>query len=135
MKSTRRDFLLSIPLFVAACTTPKQKTMTEEEAQKLREQADAYHKEIDKHLISPGHPIASTFKYTMDGTTASAQLAKNTRNGIPAEQQLCNTCMYYKPIGNDYGSCQMLPQGNVTAIGWCLSWTKIQGSQMPNVNS
>ena len=127
---TRREFLLTAPLFLYACTQVKKSTMTEEEAQKLREDAEAYHKQMDKHLISEGHPIAQTFKYRMDGTTASANLAKSSRNGVAPEDQLCKTCMYYKAIGDDYGSCQMLPQGNVTSNGWCMSWTKIQ-NQMP----
>lgn len=134
---TRREFLLTLPLFLLACTKkssdPKQ--MTPEEVKKLQDQAQAYHNQIDKKLISEGHPVAKTFKYVMDGTTASANLNKNTRTGVPPEQQLCKTCMYYKAIGDDYGSCQMLPPGNVTANGWCLTWTKIRDSQMPEGNS
>lgn len=130
MKTTRREFLLTLPLFLLACAK-KDKTMTPEEAKKLQEQAQAYHNKIDKRLIGEGHPIAKTFKYRADGTTASANLNKGSRAGVPPEEQLCKTCLYYKPIGDDYGSCQMLPQGNVTANGWCLSWVKIQSTQIP----
>lgn len=132
---TRREFLLSVPLFLIACTTSKNKKMTEEEIKKLQENADKYHNEIDKKLISETHPIAKTFKYVMDGTTPAANMNKSLRNGIKPEDQICNNCQFYKAIGDDYGSCQILPQGNVTAIGWCFSWAKLQGSQMPPENS
>jgi len=133
---TRREFLLSIPLFIVACTNSgKNRKMTEEEIKKLQQDAANYHKEIDKKLLSEAHPVASTFKYLQDGTTPAALMKKSTRNGIPPEEQLCHTCQFYKPLGEDYGSCQLLPQGNVTAKGWCFSWAKIQGSQMPAGNS
>lgn len=132
---TRREFLLSIPLFLMACTSNKSKKMTDEEVKKLQDDAAKYHTQIDKKLISEGHPIAKTFKYVADGTTPAALTNKSTRNGVPPEDQICKNCQFYKALGDDYGSCQILPQGNVTAIGWCFSWAKMQGSQMPAGNS
>ncbi len=132
--NTRRNFLLSIPAFLLACTTKKSQ-MTEEEIKKLQDDATKYHQTIDKHLLSEGHPIAATFKYRKDGTTASANLNKTNRYGIPPEQQLCHTCQFYAPIGDDYGSCQILPQGNVTANGWCFSWAKKPGTPDVDANN
>lgn len=111
---TRRDFLLTIPLFLLACT--KQK-----ETLPVQAPSDPY--AIDKHLISEGHPIAKSFQYVKDATTASATIRK-MRTGVDGPSQFCSNCQYYAAIGDDYGSCQMLPQGNVTAIGWCFSWAK-----------
>jgi hypothetical protein len=128
--NTRRQFLLAIPVFLAYCTSKKK--MTEEEIKKLQEGADQYHKTLDKNLISEGHPIAKTFKYRKDGTTASALLGKSERAGIPADKQFCNNCIYYKAIGDDYGSCQLLPQGNVTSIGWCFSWAINKRADLDN---
>jgi hypothetical protein len=121
MKTTRRGFLLAIPAFFIACTGKKK--MSDEEAKKLQQDAANYHNQIDKKLISEGHPIASTFKYKQDATQAPADIRKE-RAGTPANEQFCDNCLYYKKIGEDYGSCQMLPQGNVTAKGWCFAWVK-----------
>lgn len=123
---TRRDFLLMIPAFFIACTSKKNQP-SEEEIKKLQEQAGNYHQTIDKKLLSEGHPIAATFKYVKDATTASAQIRK-MRMGINGNDQFCHNCQYYAAIGEDYGSCQLLPQGNVTANGWCFSWTKKMAS-------
>lgn len=129
---TRREFLLSLPLFILACTGKKK--MSDEEVKKLQEQAAQYHKNIDKKLISEGHPLAITFKYIQDGTTASANLNKSARSGVPPQDQLCKTCQFYTAIGDDYGSCQILPPGNVTANGYCFSWAK-KPTAMPTENS
>lgn len=133
---TRREFLLSIPLLIVACTSSdKNKKMSDAEVKKLQEDASNYHKNIDKKLSSESHPIASTLRYAMDGTTPAVLAKKSTRNGVPAEEQLCHNCQFYKAIGDDYGSCQLLPQGNVTSNGWCFSWAKKQDLQIPTGNS
>lgn len=127
MKTTRRGFLLSIPaLLLAACN--QNKKMSAEEILKLQQDAANYHSKIDKKLISEGHPIAATFKYKHDAAAVSPEVKKE-RAGTPADQQFCHNCMYYKKIGDDYGSCQMLPQGNVAAEGWCFAWVKAQNQQ------
>ena len=133
MKTTRRGFILSIPALLATACSPRKKEMSAEEIKKLQDDAADYHKQIDKKLISEGHPIAATFKYRHDANTVPSDIRKE-RAGTPADQQFCHNCMYYKQIGEDYGSCQMLPQGNVSANGWCFAWVK-QGNSNPESTS
>ena len=112
MKITRRNFVLSIPFFLLACT---KKNSTNEQPSSA---------DTNKNLIDENHPSAKALKYVHNGNPPEADATKTEKNGVAPADQVCHNCQFYKAIGSDYGSCQMLPQGNVEANGWCSAWVK-----------
>jgi hypothetical protein len=66
----------------------------------------------DQPLLSPDDPAAAKVKYTEDaGTEKSAKGNK------------CATCSLYEGTYNStQGPCQIFPDKQVKAAGWCTSW-------------
>jgi hypothetical protein len=63
-------------------------------------------------LISPQDPAALKVKYTEDATRE-----KN------AKDNKCATCgLYEGAYGSQQGPCQIFPDKQVKAAGWCSAW-------------
>jgi hypothetical protein len=67
----------------------------------------------DQPLISPEDPAAVKVKYTEDAT--QEKTAKGNK---------CSTCGLYEGAYNStQGPCQIFPDKQVKAAGWCASWS------------
>jgi High potential iron-sulfur protein len=66
----------------------------------------------DQPLLSPEDPAARKVKYTED---ASQEKASNGNK--------CATCSLYEgTYASTRGPCQIFPDKQVKAAGWCTSW-------------
>jgi hypothetical protein len=67
----------------------------------------------DQPLLSPDDPAAAKLKYTED-----AAKDKNSKGNK------CATCSLYEgPYNSTQGPCQIFPDKQVKAAGWCTSWS------------
>ncbi len=67
----------------------------------------------DLPLLSPADPAAAKVKYTEDASHEPS--AKGNR---------CATCSLYEgPYNSTQGPCQIFPDKQVKAAGWCTSWS------------
>ena len=66
----------------------------------------------DQPLLSPDDPAAVKVKYTEDATKEKS-----------AKGNKCATCGLYEGTYNSaQGPCQIFPDKQVKAAGWCSSW-------------
>jgi hypothetical protein len=88
--------------------------------------------EADLPLVDPKSSLAVTLKYDHDAAKIPAAL-KVAKGGVDGAKQNCANCIFYAKVGSlkggplkgeEVGKCQLFPQGNVTAKGWCTSWMK-----------
>jgi hypothetical protein len=69
-------------------------------------------KAADQPLLSPDDPAAVKVKYTEDATREKS-----------AKGNKCATCGLYEGTYNSaQGPCQIFPDKQVKAAGWCSSW-------------
>jgi hypothetical protein len=69
-------------------------------------------KAADQPLLSPDDPAAVKVKYTEDATQEKS-----------AKGNKCATCGLYEGTYNSaQGPCQIFPDKQVKAAGWCSSW-------------
>ena len=40
------------------------------------------------------------------------------------KNEICKTCMFYKPAGKGLGECTLFPKNLVAEGAWCNSWAK-----------
>jgi hypothetical protein len=93
-KPTRRGFLLGATLAPLALA-------------RLQESRAA-----DQPLLSPDDPAAAKVKYTEDASKEKS-----------AKGNKCATCSLYEGSYNStQGPCQIFPDKQVKAAGWCTSW-------------
>ena len=70
-------------------------------------------KAADATVLSVDDPAAKAVKYVEDATKAKRAAPDNT----------CANCgLYQGKSGDKTGPCQLFPQKNVVAAGWCSSW-------------
>ena len=66
----------------------------------------------DQPLLSPDDPAAAKVKYTDDASKEKA-----------AKGNKCATCALYEGTYNStQGPCQLFPDKQVKAAGWCNAW-------------
>src|SRR5436190_21726467 len=66
----------------------------------------------DQPLLSPDDPAAVKVKYTEDASKEKG-----------AKGNKCATCSLYEgPYNSSQGPCQIFPDKQVKAAGWCTSW-------------
>jgi len=66
----------------------------------------------DQPLLSPDDPAATKVKYTEDASKEKA-----------AKGNKCATCALYEgPYNSTQGPCQLFPDKQVKAAGWCNAW-------------
>jgi hypothetical protein len=66
----------------------------------------------DQPLLSPDDPAAVKVKYTEDATKDKS-----------AKGNKCSTCALYEgTYSSAQGPCQIFPDKQVKAAGWCTSW-------------
>lgn len=66
----------------------------------------------DQPLLSPDDPAAAKVKYTEDASKEKS-----------AKGNKCATCSLYEgPYNSTQGPCQIFPDKQVKAAGWCTSW-------------
>ncbi len=66
----------------------------------------------DQPLLSPDDPAATKVKYTDDASKEKS-----------AKGNKCATCSLYEgPYNSTQGPCQIFPDKQVKAAGWCTSW-------------
>jgi hypothetical protein len=66
----------------------------------------------DQPLLSPEDPAAAKVKYTEDGSKEKS-----------AKGNKCATCgLYEGAYGSAQGPCQIFPDKQVKAAGWCNAW-------------
>jgi hypothetical protein len=67
----------------------------------------------DLPLLSPEDPAAQKVKYTEDAAQAKGAVKGNR----------CGNCSLYEgAYGSAQGPCQLFPDKQVKAAGWCSSW-------------
>jgi hypothetical protein len=66
----------------------------------------------DQPLLSPDDPAAKKVKYVEDASKEKS-----------AKGNKCSTCALYEGTYNSsQGPCQLFPDKQVKAAGWCSSW-------------
>ena len=64
-------------------------------------------------LLSPDDPAARKVKYTEDASKAK---------GAPAGDTCANCALYEGSYNSKQGPCQIFPDKQVMAAGWCSAW-------------
>jgi hypothetical protein len=67
----------------------------------------------DQALLAPGSQGAQKVNYVED-----AKQAKNASAGASC----ANCALYQGASGSSQGPCQLFPENDVLATGWCSSW-------------
>jgi hypothetical protein len=68
----------------------------------------------DTPLISPSDPAATKVKYTPDAAKAK---------GVPPGNTCANCALYEGTYKSTQGPCQLFPDKQVMAAGWCSAWS------------
>jgi High potential iron-sulfur protein len=69
-------------------------------------------KAADQPLLSPDDPAAMKVKYTEDASKEKT-----------AKDNKCSNCgLYEGPYNSAQGPCQIFPDKQVKAAGWCSAW-------------
>lgn len=73
--------------------------------------------------LSESDKMATALGYKQDATKADSKKYPqlNTPEG---KKQRCLNCNFYKEENANWGKCQLLQNGSVSAQGWCASWVK-----------
>ena len=131
IKSTRRRFLRTAGA-VALATAGVTRAIAEAQGKKPAPTAASPGEGAsgaggDLPLIDEKAALAVTLKYKHDAAAVPAAV-KVAKSGVDGAKQNCANCMFYakagKAGGDEAGKCQLFPQGNVKAKGWCISWAK-----------
>ena len=65
-------------------------------------------------LLSPSDPAATKVNYTPDAAKAK---------GVPPGNTCANCALYEGTYHSIQGPCQLFPDKQVMAAGWCSSWS------------
>lgn len=84
--------------------------------------------DLNLPLVEPGKGMAASMNYQFDHKAVKDAAMKIDRQGIPFDNQHCNSCMLYTKAGNkggsELGKCQLFQGQLVKSTAWCSSWNK-----------